>query len=153
MQRATPSCWRASNPIIGLSLLQRASAKKQKNKNENAARPHAAATALALCCITRRSTPVFHFDAVLPYTRNLAGAVDARLHVLSVKPNMKRVRCAGQSSSGMQPTDGAGRCNAWAPVTARPSAKCSAGVTSMSGAAIWRCCTTGIHKVLPRKRS
>ena len=42
MQRAKLLCWRASNPIIGPSLLQHASAKQ-------APRARAAATAPALC--------------------------------------------------------------------------------------------------------
>ena len=83
--------------------------------------------------------PELQRDAVLKYTRELAGAVDARSHALIVNPNMKRVRCAGQSWTIMQPTGGAG-CWGAAPAAARPRAKCSAGETSMSGAAIWRCC-------------
>ncbi len=111
MQRAKTSCWRASNPILGLSLLQRSSAQKQKRERRAPAR-----SSLRTCNlltqpdITRSSMHVFQSDAILEYTcaAKLAGAVDARSHALTVSPNMKRVRCAGQSSSVMQTTVSAG---------------------------------------------
>ena len=95
---------------------------------------------------------VLQRDAVLKNMCELAGEVDARSHALSVNPNMKRVRCAGQSWTIMQPTGGAG-CWGAAPAAARLRAKCSAGETSMSGATIWWSHTMGMCMALSRKRS
>ena len=144
MQWAELPCWRASNPIISPSLLQHASIQQasrapvQQRLHLNfadIARHHA----LQYACTPAQRRPEVHVCA------RRCGRHSVTHHTFTVNPNMKRTRCAGQSV-----TCGRGLAGAAA---ARPRAKCSAGVTSMSGAALWRCCRTGMHTALPRKLS